>query len=56
MGPHGHHRRNSKGETLLGMYWAHKLRVMNTFFPPKDRGPHRYGTWTNMLPINQRAT
>ena len=41
---------------LLGMYLAHELRVMNTFYLPKDKGPHRYGTWTNILPTNQRAT
>ena len=38
------------------MYLAHKLRVMNTFYLPKDKGPHRYGTWTNILPTNQLAT
>ena len=57
MGPNGLHKRNSKGELLLGMYLAHNLRVMNTYYIRKDNnGLHGYGTWTNILPVNQRAT
>jgi hypothetical protein len=35
IGPHGFPKRNSKGESLLAVYFAHRLRVMNTFFPGK---------------------
>ncbi len=33
IGPHGFPNRNPKGEGLLNIYLAHRLRVMNTFFP-----------------------
>ena len=35
LGPHGLPRRNKKGENLLHIYLAHRLRVMNTFFETK---------------------
>ena len=56
LGPNGLHKRNFKGKTLLHLYLLHNLRVTNTFYIPKDSGPHWYGTWTNILPTNQRAT
>lgn len=38
-GPHGLSKRNSKGESLLTVYLAHRLHVMNTFFESKADGP-----------------
>jgi hypothetical protein len=49
LGPHGLAKRNSKGESLLTVYLAHRLRVMNTFFESKADGPG-YGTWTSNRP------
>jgi hypothetical protein len=35
LGPYGFSKRNSKGEGLLTVYLAHRLRVMNTYFESK---------------------
>jgi exonuclease III len=51
IGPHGFPKRNSKGESLLAVYLAHCLRVMNTFFPGKANGPG-HGTWTSNQPTS----
>jgi hypothetical protein len=51
IGPHGFSKRNSKGESLLALYLAHRLRVMNTFFPGKANGPG-HGTWTSNQPTS----
>ena len=40
LGPNGLHKRNFKGKTLLHLYLLHNLRVTNTFYIPKDSGPH----------------
>jgi len=56
VGPNGLSKRNSKGEIILGMYLAQNLHVMNTYYLPKEKGPQRYGTWTNILPTNHLAT
>ena len=49
LGPHGFPKRNPKGESLLTVYLAHRLRVMNTFFGSKTNGPG-HGTWTSNRP------
>ena len=46
LGPHGLPRRNKKGETLLHIFLAHCLRVMNTFFETKNGSPG-HSTWTS---------
>ncbi len=51
--PHGFPNRNPKGEGLLNVYLAHRLRVMNTFFPGKVNGPG-HGTWTSTQPTSNR--
>ncbi len=53
IGPHGFPNRNPKGEGLLNVYLAHRLRVMNTFFPGKVNGPG-HGTWTSTQPTSNR--
>ena len=49
LGPHGFSKQNAKGEGLLTLYLAHRLRVTNTFFECKTNGPG-YGTWTSNRP------
>jgi len=51
LGPYGFSKRNSKGEGLLTVYLAHRLRVMNTYFESKATGPG-YGTWTSKRPTS----
>ncbi len=51
IGPHGFPNRNPKGEGLLNVYLAHRLRVMNTFLPGKVNGPG-HGTWTSTQPTS----
>jgi hypothetical protein len=51
LGPHGYSKRNAKGEGLLTLYLAHRLRVTNTFFERKANGPG-YGKWTSNRPTN----
>jgi hypothetical protein len=51
IGPHGFPKRNSKGESLLTVYLAHRLQVINTFFLGKANGPG-HGTWTSNQPIS----
>jgi hypothetical protein len=46
LGHHGLPTRNSKGDNLITIYLAHRLQVMNTFFPGKTNGPG-HGTWTS---------
>ena len=49
--PHGLPRRNMKGESLLHIYLAHRLRVMNTFFKTKSGSPG-HSTWTSNRPTS----
>ena len=51
LGPYGLPKRNNKGENLLHMYLAHRLRVMNTFSEARSQSPG-YGTWTSNRPTN----
>ncbi len=51
LGPHGLLRRNKKGENLLHIYLAHRLRVMNTFFETKNGSPG-HSTWTSNRPTS----
>jgi hypothetical protein len=46
LGPHGLSKRNMKGECLLHIYLAHRLRVMNTFFETAS-GSTGHSTWTS---------
>jgi len=51
LGPHGRFKRNNKGENLLHVYLAHRLRVMNTFFEAGSTSPG-HSTWTSNRPTN----
>jgi len=51
LGPHGLSKRNNKGENLLHVYLAHRLRVMNTFFEARSTSPG-HNTWTSNRPTN----
>jgi hypothetical protein len=51
IGPHGFPKRNSKAESLLAVYLAHHLRVMNIVFQEKANGPG-HGTWTSNRPTS----
>ena len=51
LGPHGLSKRNTKGENLLHIYLAHRLRVMNTFFKTKSGSPG-HSTWTSNRPTS----
>ena len=51
LGPYGFSKQNSKGEGLLTVYLAHRLRIMNTYFESKANGPG-YGTWTSKRPTS----
>jgi hypothetical protein len=46
LGPDGLPKRNHKGKSLLTIYLAHHLRVMNTFFEPKSNSPG-HSSWTS---------
>ncbi len=49
LGPHGLPKRNMKGESLVHIYLAHHLRVMNIFFETKSGSPGHI-TWTSNRP------
>jgi len=51
LGPHGLPKCNMKGESLLHIYLAHRLRVMNTFFETKSGSPG-HSTWTSNRPTS----
>ena len=51
LGPHGLSKRNNKGENLLHVYLAHRLRIMNTFFKARSTSPG-HNTWTSNRPTN----
>jgi hypothetical protein len=51
LGPHGLLRCNMKGESLLYVYLAHRLQVMNTFFKTKSGSPG-HSTWTSNRPTS----
>ncbi len=46
LGPHGLLQWNLKGKSLLHIYLAHRLCIMNTFFEPKSGSPG-HSTWTS---------
>ena len=51
LGPHGLPRRNMKGKSLLHVYLAHRLQVMNTFFETKPGSPG-HSTWMSNRPTS----
>jgi hypothetical protein len=52
LGPHGIPRSNTRGENLLQVLAAHKLRVKNTFF---NHSAEEYVTYTS-IPTNHHPT
>jgi hypothetical protein len=51
LGPYGLPWWNMKGESLLHVYLAHRLRVMNPFFKTKSGSP-RHSIWTSNRPTS----
>ena len=55
LGPHGLPKCNMKGKSLLHIYLAHRLQVMNTFFKTKSGSPG-HSTWTSNRPTSSGIT